>query len=281
MQRFIKSCRASRVTQDLTGRTALIVGGTKGIGAEVANRLKERGATTYVAGRSTTPASNLHTYLPADLSTIRGINDFIRLARSRLPAKDVMLIQCSGHPPNGTLNVYQTVDKDFCVQCFGRLFVARDLAPQTSSIVWVAAPGGGYLDVNDIQTLKSTWTPLIVRQFLRDSAFLDISAAMIAQERGAKITHTFPGIVATEGYRNLFWKPVEWMQGLLLRTIGTSAVDYSEVPAYYAMNPSQTNEARFTSGGRSITPSTIANDALKRQAVLDWSMEKRRMAEEN
>jgi NAD(P)-dependent dehydrogenase (short-subunit alcohol dehydrogenase family) len=55
-------------TKELTGKVALVTGGTKGIGKAIADELARLGATVIISARSSPDAQSEHAFIAADLS---------------------------------------------------------------------------------------------------------------------------------------------------------------------------------------------------------------------
>lgn len=92
------------LSKEFTGRRALITGGSRGIGAAVAQRLLDAGARVVVAARSRheqTPAGA--TFISADVSTEAGAQSLIDAAVKELGGIDILVNSAGGarvHLPN-------------------------------------------------------------------------------------------------------------------------------------------------------------------------------------
>jgi 3-oxoacyl-[acyl-carrier protein] reductase len=87
---------------DLSGKAALVCGGSQGIGLAAARELARRGAGVTVLARSEPPAEDRFAFLRADLEKIE---DLIPALEKQLPAPPAfhVLVNNSGGPPPGPL----------------------------------------------------------------------------------------------------------------------------------------------------------------------------------
>lgn len=78
--------------KELSGKIALVTGGTKGAGKAIAERLLQAGATVIVTARSATEKENgnLH-FIPADLSTAEGTQKVIDEVLSAYERLDILV----------------------------------------------------------------------------------------------------------------------------------------------------------------------------------------------
>lgn len=85
------------ISDSLAGRRALVTGGSKGIGAAIATRLAETGATVMTTSR-TTPAglTDPDLFVAADVSTAAGARTVIDRVGERLGALDILVNTVGG-----------------------------------------------------------------------------------------------------------------------------------------------------------------------------------------
>lgn len=91
-------------SNEFTGKRVLVTGGTKGIGAAVANRLAAGGATVLTTARSV-PGDNRQEIIQADMSTADGADRVIRTTLDRLGGLDILVNSVGGStaPAGGVL----------------------------------------------------------------------------------------------------------------------------------------------------------------------------------
>lgn len=85
---------------ELEGKTALVLGGGKGLGAAIANELQTEGVITAVVSRSKPERPNVN-WIMGDLSDQGSASQIFRAAETQLGHVDILVCN-SGGPPIGT-----------------------------------------------------------------------------------------------------------------------------------------------------------------------------------
>ncbi|MET0994979.1 MAG: SDR family NAD(P)-dependent oxidoreductase, partial [Mycobacterium sp.] len=81
---------------EFSGRSALITGGTRGIGKGIADRLRACGARVVVAARSVPEGPAADEVIAADVSTADGVAELAAEALRRLGAVDILVHNVGG-----------------------------------------------------------------------------------------------------------------------------------------------------------------------------------------
>ncbi len=96
-------------TTDLSGKTALVCGGSQGIGLAAARALAARGARVTVLARSEPPSEDQFAFLRADLQQIEVLVQTLE-QQLQAPGKFHILVNNNGGPPPGPI-VEATVEQ--------------------------------------------------------------------------------------------------------------------------------------------------------------------------
>jgi 3-oxoacyl-[acyl-carrier protein] reductase len=87
---------------DLSGKSALVCGGSQGIGLAAAKELAARGASITIVSRSEPPAEHSFRFLRTDLQQIEGLIPSLEVQLQERPAFHI-LVNNSGGPPPGPI----------------------------------------------------------------------------------------------------------------------------------------------------------------------------------
>ena len=83
--------------QDLAGKTALVTGGTKGIGQAIADRLSQAGAQVIITARHHPSETNLvHHFLEADLTQPQQVDQLVQAINETFGGLDILVNNLGG-----------------------------------------------------------------------------------------------------------------------------------------------------------------------------------------
>jgi NAD(P)-dependent dehydrogenase (short-subunit alcohol dehydrogenase family) len=240
-----------------TRRTALVTGGTGGIGRAVAMKLAEggdriifvgrneaRGTAVLEAFREIRPAAD-HVFLPADLSLLSAtarVADSVATLTDRLDA----VVFCAGILSAVAEWTGEGLERNLVLNYLTRYLLARRLLPilhaAPSGQIVLVANAGVYkdsLDFDDLQH-RNGKPGLVVSgrtQFANDLLATELADRL----RGTRIevTCVFPGMTKTDVFRNAIGLPgvvrllVPVLQGLLAHSAEAAA----DTPVFLAQSP--------------------------------------------
>lgn len=198
-------------SEDLTGRTAMVTGGTKGIGAAVVALLRERGARVLSAAR-TTPDHADDRFVNADLSTAQGCAALVAAITDRLGTPDILVHVAGGSSsPAGGFGVLD--DKHWQAELALNLLPAvrldRALVPGM-----VQRGSGSVVHVTSIQRRMPLYDSTLA--YAAAKAALATYSKGLATEvasRGVRVNALAPGFVRTESAEALIDRIAEANDG--------------------------------------------------------------------
>ncbi|RUS19496.1 hypothetical protein BC937DRAFT_87389 [Endogone sp. FLAS-F59071] len=244
---------------DLTGKTALIVGGTQGIGRAVALRLSALGASVAIVGRNEKLGAEVvnelkvrspgfaedkaaFSFHKVDVSLMSEVKRFITEIKPQYEKTGLnYLFLTAGHPPNDTrTETTEGIERQFAVQSLARFVIIEMLIPALKKahggarVIDVMAPGGKNVEfLEDIEFQKRSYS--FFAAIARDTGYHDLMAkAFTARYATSNIQfhHISPGIVDTGAIKNMPW--YIRMFSFIFPFISTKPEDYAETPVYAA-----------------------------------------------
>lgn len=186
---------------DLTGRRALVTGGGKGIGAAIAHRLVEAGATVTVGDIDATSAAEVESggarFVRCDITSPDDVDAAVRAAAGDDDRLDIVVNNAGIFPTTGPMLDASDdfVSRMLDVNVRSTFSVARQAArhmPEGGSIVnlaSIAALGGG-ANISAYAASKAAVVSL-TRAFARELG-----------PRGIRVNAVAPGVIDTPGVRD-------------------------------------------------------------------------------
>ncbi|GAA2756186.1 SDR family oxidoreductase [Actinopolymorpha rutila] len=183
-------------SESVVGRRALVSGGTKGIGAAIASRLRLGGATVLVTARSRPDDVRADTFIAADLTTVEGAAQVVAEVDARLGGIDILVNTLGGsQAPAGGFAVLS--EDDWALELNTNLMAAvrldRGLLPGM-----IQAGKGVIVHVTSIQRRMPLWNGTLA--YAAAKAALTTYSKGLANEvapHGVRVTAVSPGFTHT------------------------------------------------------------------------------------
>jgi NAD(P)-dependent dehydrogenase (short-subunit alcohol dehydrogenase family) len=217
-------------SQKLTGKIALVTGGTSGIGLATAKRFVSEGAHVFITGRRQTELDAAVKQIGNNVTGIRGdvsnlgdldrVFDAIKKQKSRL---DVLFANAGGGglAPLGQITE-EHFDKIFNTNVRGLLFTVQKALP-------LMPPGSSIILNASTTSVKGTpafsvysATKAAVRSFARNWT-LDL------KDRQIRVNAVSPGVIPTPGY-NLIGLTEEQVKGFIAAQVNNIPLGRVGVP---------------------------------------------------
>jgi len=244
-------------TVQLNGRTALVTGGTDGIGKEIALRLAQHGARLIIVGRDTEKgvrakqairSSSRNSdveFVQADLSLMREAVCLADVVSRRWSELDY-LVQSAGVVRGRRVTTLEGLESNFSTNYLSRFALTTSLLPtlkaawkpgKAARILLVSHPGfRGTIHYDDVNLTKNFSTIRAFRQFhfANDLFAVELARRLTAQNEQPKveISVLHPGPTKNTG---IIAEMPPWMRLMLQSIVIPMAAHTPDVPAQAAL----------------------------------------------
>lgn len=188
--------------QELSGKIALVTGGTKGIGLAVVRRLKQSGATVVGTARSVPDIQRNDLFIQADLSTGEGIKTVVQEVSSRTGGVDILIHNLGGSSaPAGGALVLSDDDwqRAFNINLFAAVRLDRAFLPGILN-----RKSGVIIHISSIQRTLPLYEATLAYAAAK-AALTNYSKGLSNQVApgGIRVIAVSPGFIETEAAANL------------------------------------------------------------------------------
>ncbi|KFZ05779.1 hypothetical protein V501_08027 [Pseudogymnoascus sp. VKM F-4519 (FW-2642)] len=258
--------RKANANLDLTGKSAVIAGGSQGIGAGVAIRFAQAGANVIIVGRNKERLQEVISearkvarsteqkldYLSADLSLVSEIKIVAKEIEAKTGGHVDYLIQTQGGMPNGR---YETtsegIEVHFAVQILNRFLLNYLLATSGTlkdTSIAIVGPGSTQTEfkLDDIELASAkdeNRYSQIAKHAARDSVVTDtFTKSLQTHFPQLKFFHLAPGFVQTDIMTNQdVPTPIRLAINYIVfplaaRSFGNTTTTYADIPVFLAAN---------------------------------------------
>ena len=227
------------LSKELIGRRALVTGGSRGIGAAIAQRLLDAGAKVVVAARTRnddTPAEA--TFVPGDLTTSEGVEAIAKKATAALGGLDILVNNAGGGRAflEGSWTISNKEWHDsFALNLFAAIRLTNAVLPALRASRAAA--------IVNISSAAATMPFGPLAHYGAAKAALEYYSRTLAVElaaSGIRVNVVSPGVISTPGSEEFAkstpgFSSDAWLQHIPLGRIGATE-DIAEVVALLVSN---------------------------------------------
>ncbi len=193
----------SNHSTEFSGKTILVTGGTKGIGAAIATRLREAGATVLTTARTVPDTlASPDLFIQADLSTREGTEKVVEEVEKRVGALDVLVNNIGGSsaPEGGAL----ALSNDEWQRAFGENLFAAVRLDRAFLPAMLERRSGMIVHISSIQRELPLYEATLAYAAAK-AALTTYSKGLSNQvaPQGLRVVAVAPGYIETEASKRL------------------------------------------------------------------------------
>jgi NAD(P)-dependent dehydrogenase (short-subunit alcohol dehydrogenase family) len=220
---------------ELTGRTAIVTGGTRGIGLAIAEGLASVGANVVVASRKAEACDRAAEKLnalgakaigvPTHLGDVSAVNQLVETSVEQFGALDI-IVNNAANPLAQPLGEITSAawEKSFAVNLRGPVFLVQAALPYLRQSTHNAAI------LNVVSVGAFIYSPLVSMYSAAKSALVSFTRSMAAEfaSDGIRVNALAPGSVYTDLVRN---NPPEFIEAMKASSLMRRIADPAEMVA--------------------------------------------------
>jgi NAD(P)-dependent dehydrogenase (short-subunit alcohol dehydrogenase family) len=209
---------------ELSGKSALVTGGTKGIGQAIVYRLRQAGATVLTTARSVpkdVQSSDL--FIQADIGTPDGVQKVVTEVMARFNSMDILIHNLGGSsaPSGGALALSEDDwQQAFNVNLFAAVRLDRGFLPKM-----LENKSGVIIHISSIQRSMPLYEATLAYAAAK-AALTNYSKGLSNQvtPNGVRVNTVTPGFIETEAAANLIQRMAE-KSGINIETARKELID--------------------------------------------------------